>query len=67
MSNNKPPFMGERVPLNSLCSKGKSTLRQKDLNTEGLYPVYGASGIIGYMDTYQNEHEYIAVVKDGGR
>ncbi|WP_346679166.1 restriction endonuclease subunit S [Enorma massiliensis] len=57
--------MGERVPLNSLCSKGKSTLRQKDLNTEGLYPVYGASGIIGYMDTYQNEHEYIAVVKDG--
>lgn len=65
MSNNKPPFMGERVPLNSLCSKGKSTLRQKDLNIGGLYPVYGASGIIGYMDTYQNEREYIAVVKDG--
>ncbi len=65
MSNNKPPFMGELTSLSSLCSKGKSSLRQKDLNDAGSYPVYGASGIVGYLEVYQNDREYIAVVKDG--
>ena len=57
--------MGELTTLSSLCSKGKSSLRQKDLNDAGSYPVYGASGIVGYLEAYQNDHEYIAVVKDG--
>jgi type I restriction enzyme S subunit len=61
----KPPFGGEVVRLNMLCSKGKSSLRQKDIRNDGPYTVYGASGVVGSMDTYQNEQPYIAVVKDG--
>ena len=65
MPANKPPFDGERVKLNQLCAKGKSALRQKDLIDDGPYAVYGASGIVGSMATFQNGARYVAVVKDG--
>ena len=65
MSANKPPFDGEWVRLNQLCMKGRSALRQKDLIDDGPYAVYGASGIIGSMSTFQNSARYVAVVKDG--
>lgn len=29
------------------------------------YPVYGADSIVGYIDNYQHEDEYISIVKDG--
>ena len=45
--------------------KGRSALRQKDLIDGGPYAVYGASGIIGSMSTFQNGARYVAVVKDG--
>ncbi len=61
----KPQFGGEKVKLSDLCSKGKSSLRQKDLLNDGPYLVYGASGVIGTMSCYQNEEPYVAVVKDG--
>ena len=62
---NKPRFHGERVRLEEVCIKGKSSLRQKDVMLEGPYPVYGASGIVGYLPSYQNGAPYVAVVKDG--
>ena len=31
----------------------------------GVYPIYGASGLIKQVDFYQQDKEYIAVVKDG--
>ena len=65
MPANKPPFDGEWVRLNQLCMKGRSALRQKDLIDDGPYAVYGASGIIGSMSTFQNGARYVAVVKDG--
>lgn len=65
MPANKPPFDGEWVKLNQLCTKGKSALRQKDLIDDGPYAVYGASGIVGSMATFQNGARYVAVVKDG--
>ncbi|MBQ6524219.1 MAG: hypothetical protein IJI12_06110, partial [Atopobiaceae bacterium] len=54
-----------RVAFNTLCKKGSSSLRQKDIANDGPYPVYGASGIVGYSTTYQNEVQYVAVIKDG--
>lgn len=64
---NKPQFVGEckRVKLNEICSKGKSSLRQKDVINDGPYSVYGASGIVGTTSDYQNEIPYVAVIKDG--
>ena len=63
----KPQFVGEcrRVKLNEICSKGKSSLRQKDVINDGPYSVYGASGVVGTTSDYQNEIPYVAVVKDG--
>ena len=65
LSTDKPRFVGSQVKLEKLCSKGKSSLRQKDLLNDGPYPVYGASGVIGTMSTYQNDAPYVCVVKDG--
>ena len=53
------------MKLNEICTKGKSSLRQKDVFNEAPYNVYGASGIVGTMSDYQNEIPYVAVVKDG--
>ena len=63
--SDKPEFDGEWVRLGDVCSKGKSALRQKDLKNDGPYPVYGASGIVGFSSEYQNADAYVAVVKDG--
>ena len=52
--------------INEICTKGTSNLKQKDVEGEnGIYPVYGASGLISKVDFYQQENEYIAIVKDG--
>ena len=54
------------VKLGDICQKDTSSLAQKDLEgNEGVYPIYGASGFIKYVDFYQQEKPYIAVVKDG--
>ena len=50
------------VRIKDICDKGSSNLKQKDVeNGNGKYPVYGASGISGYIDTYHQEKEYILV------
>ena len=54
-----------RTQLKAICHKGSSSLRQKDVANDGPYAIYGAPGIIGYSSTYQFEHPYLAVVKDG--
>ena len=65
IGTHKPEFAGEWVKLGDVCAKGKSNLRQKDLKNDGPYPVYGASGIVGFSSDYQNAEAYVAVVKDG--
>ena len=54
------------MQLKDVCTKGSSTIAQKDLEGRvGEYPIYGASGFITNIDFYQQEKPYIAVVKDG--
>ncbi|MDB0643032.1 restriction endonuclease subunit S, partial [Bifidobacterium adolescentis] len=68
MKSSKPQFVeerGQKVKLNNLCSRGKSSLRQKDVSNDGPYAVYGASGLVGTMASFQNAVPYVAVVKDG--
>ena len=51
-----------RVKLEDVCERGTSSLMQKDIvDKNGKYPVYGASGRIGSMETYQQEDGSIAV------
>ena len=56
----------ERWTLEEVCEKKSSNLMQKDLNLgTGEFPIYGASGLLGYVDFYQRDKEYIGIVKDG--
>ena len=55
-----------KVKLFDVCDRGTSNYTQKDLDKlYGEYPIYGAGGFIKNIDTYQQDKEYIAVVKDG--
>lgn len=45
------------------CSS--STLQESDVSEVGTYPVYGANGIVGYLDSYNTSDEAIYIVKDG--
>lgn len=52
--------------LEEICIYSTSNIAIKDIkNKKGNYTVYGASGIIGYVDFYSKEKECVAVVKDG--
>ena len=54
------------MKLADVCACESSNLKQSDvINISGKYPVYGATGKIGYIDTYKQEKPYIAIVKDG--
>lgn len=54
------------VTLGDVCAKGSSNIAQKDLEgNTGVYPIFGASGLIKCVDFYKQEKEYIAIVKDG--
>ena len=45
------------------CSS--STLQESDACEHGTYPVYGANGIVGYLDSYNTEGEAVYIIKDG--
>lgn len=51
--------------LEDVCVKGTSNIRQKDVNESGRYPVYGAGGPVGFMNSFQYGEPYVGVVKDG--
>lgn len=54
------------ITLGDICTKASSNIAQKDLNgCTGIYPIYGAGGLIKYVDFYQQKEPYVAVVKDG--
>ena len=42
-----------------------STLQESEVSDLGPYPVYGANGIVGYLDSYNTPDEAIYIVKDG--
>lgn len=52
--------------IKDICERGSSNLSLKVIeDNEGEYPIYGASGLIKYVDFYHQESEYIGLVKDG--
>ena len=61
MSNQGKPNI--RLSECLLCTS--STLQESDVAEVGAYPVYGANGIVGYLDTYNTTSEAIYIIKDG--
>ena len=57
---NKP-----NVRLSECLECKSSTLQKSDVYEQGTYPVYGANGIVGYLDNYNAESEAVYIIKDG--
>ena len=57
--NNKP-----NIRLSECLECSSSTLQESDVCKNGTYPVYGANGIVGYLDNYNTEKEAVYIIKD---
>lgn len=56
----------EEKKLGEIAIKKASTISQNTLDDKaGKYPIYGAPGIIKYINFYEEKEQYVAVVKDG--
>ena len=53
------------IRLSECLRCSSSTLQESDVAEIGSYPVYGANGIVGYLDTYNTTDEAIYIIKDG--
>lgn len=63
---NKAPENWEEKTLGDILDKGSSNLSANKLNNcDGIYPVYGAGGLVKKINFYQQEQEYLAIIKDG--
>ena len=58
--NNKP-----NVRLAECLECKSSTLQESEVCEQGTYSVYGANGIVGYLDNYSTEGEAVYIIKDG--
>ena len=58
--NNKP-----NVRLSECLECKSSTLQESEVCEQGTYPVYGANGIVGFLDNYNTEGEAVYIIKDG--
>lgn len=58
--SNKP-----NVHISECLECSSSTLQESDVFEHGAYPVYGANGIVGYLDNYNIENEAVYIIKDG--
>ena len=53
------------VHLSECVECSSSPLQESDVCEHGAYPVYGANGIVGYLDNYNTEGEAVYIIKDG--
>ncbi len=55
------------ITLADLCNPHTKNIAVKDVvaSQNGKYPVFGASGLVGFIDSYQADREYVGIIKDG--
>ena len=53
------------VHLSECVECSYSTLQESDVCEHDAYPVYGANGIVGYLNNYNTEGEAVYIIKDG--
>ena len=58
--SNKP-----NVRLYECVECSSSTQQESEVCEQGAYPVYGANGIVGYLNNYNTEGEAVYIIKDG--
>ena len=56
----------EKVKLGDICSKSNSLHSENSLGTNiGKYPIFGASGYLQNISTFDYDVPYIGIIKDG--
>ena len=60
-------FNGNKtIKLKDICECKSSTINLSDIEyDDGIYPIYGANGEIKKINSYQNDKDYLAIIKDG--
>ena len=60
-------FNGNKtIKLKDICECKSSTISLSDIEyDDGMYPIYGANGEIKKINSYQNDKDYLAIIKDG--
>ena len=53
------------IRLSECLQCSSSTLQESDVKEVGAYPVYGANGVVGHLDTYATADDAIYIIKDG--
>jgi len=59
------PQNAPQEKLENLCTSLSSTLQESQVEKHGLYPVFGANGVVGYRNDYQSAQPGVAIIKDG--
>lgn len=56
----------EMKTIGDVCKSASSNISQNKLaNDEGIYPIFGASGLIKNVSFYHRDKPYLSIVKDG--
>ena len=55
----------KKTRLKYICHSFNSNITTDILNDEEKYPVYGASGVMGYLSNYHLGDDYLGIIKDG--
>ena len=64
LGNNFPDW--EESKLENICQKQSSNISANKIEeNSGMYTIYGASGILKKVDFYEEENEFVSIVKDG--
>lgn len=58
-------YPNNKIKLKYLASAFSSNHKQSDVKAEGRYPVFGASGLVGFLDIFDQNQKYIGIIKDG--
>ena len=61
----KIPNSWQWVKLEEVCNGSSAKLTLKELKQSGKFKVFGATGLVGYLDTFDKENSCIAIIKDG--
>lgn len=65
MTNNLPTSWQIKT-LDEVCVSTNSNITFKNIqDKKGDYPIYGASGVVAYVDFYTKENQSLGIVKDG--
>lgn len=64
LGNNFPDWQESK--LDSICQKQSSNISANKIEDNfGNYNIYGASGVLKKVDFYEEENNYLSIVKDG--